>query len=136
MVDRCDYKIGECIDNRYTVSKVLGEGSFGKVYRVKDYEGHDYALKLLRLWEVPPEIRKPLMARFEMEFRTGQIDCEYLVRSLDYGVVGGNPYKPLPILINLVHQTARQFGIGREQPSVLPPCLHRHHATNHEQKYR
>ena len=30
MVDRCDYKIGECIDNRYTVSKVLGEGSFGK----------------------------------------------------------------------------------------------------------
>lgn len=92
MVDRCDYKIGECIDNRYTVSKVLGEGSFGKVYRVKDYEGHDYALKLLRLWEVPPEIRKPLMARFEMEFRTGQIDCEYLVRSLDYGVVGGNPY--------------------------------------------
>ena len=42
--------------------------------------------------KVPPEIRKPLMERFEMEFKTGQIDCDYLVRSLDYGTVGGNPY--------------------------------------------
>ena len=32
------------------------------------------------------------MERFEMEFKTGQIDCDYLVRSLDYGTVGGNPY--------------------------------------------
>ena len=91
-VDRCDYNVGEYIDNRYRVSKTLGEGSFGKVYRVTDNAGKDYALKLLRLWEVPPEIRKPLTDRFEMEFKTGQIDCEYLVSSIDYGMVGGNPY--------------------------------------------
>ena len=91
-VDRCDYNVGEYIDNRYRVSKTLGEGSFGKVYRVTDNAGKDYALKLLRLWEVPPEIRKPLTDRFEMEFKTGQIDCEYLVSSIDYGTVGGNPY--------------------------------------------
>ena len=91
-VDRCDYNVGEYIDNRYRVSKTLGEGSFGKVYRVTDNAGKDYALKLLRLWEVPPEIRKPLTDRFEMEFNTGQIDCEYLVSSIDYGMVGGNPY--------------------------------------------
>ena len=91
-VDRCDYNVGEYINNRYRVSQTLGEGSFGKVYRVTDSASKDYALKLLRLWEVPPEIRKPLMERFEMEFKTGQIDCDYLVRSLDYGTVGGNPY--------------------------------------------
>jgi serine/threonine protein kinase len=27
-----------------------------------------------------------------MEFKTGQIDCDNLVRSLSYGIVGGNPY--------------------------------------------
>lgn len=81
-VDRCDYNVGEYINNRYRVSQTLGEGSFGKVYRVTDSASKDYALKLLRLWEVPPEIRKPLMERFEMEFKTGQIDCDYLVRSL------------------------------------------------------
>jgi hypothetical protein len=32
------------------------------------------------------------MERFEMEFNTGQIDCDNLVRSLAYGVVGGNPF--------------------------------------------
>lgn len=92
IVDRCDYNIKDCINNQYIVSKILGEGSFGKVYKVTDNRGNSYALKILRLWEVPPEIRKPLMDRFEMEFKTGQINCEYLVKSLDFGIVGGNPY--------------------------------------------
>ena len=92
VVDRCDFKPGDIVDNRYSVRKSLGEGSFGAVYLVDDHAGGKYALKLLRLWEVPAEIRQPLMERFEMEFRTGQIDCDNLVRSLAYGIVGGNPY--------------------------------------------
>ena len=92
VVERCELNIGERVGNRYVVEKVLGEGSFGKVYRVKDTDGTIYALKLLHLWDVTPDIRQPLMERFEMEFKTGQIDCEYLVQSVDYGKVGGNPY--------------------------------------------
>ncbi|MCR5364934.1 MAG: protein kinase [Prevotella sp.] len=92
VVDRCDFKPGDVVDNRYTVRKSLGDGSFGVVYLIDDGQGEKYALKLLRLWEVPAEIRQPLMERFEMEFKTGQIDCDNLVRSLNYGVVGGNPY--------------------------------------------
>lgn len=92
IVNRCDFSIGEYVDGKYRVTKILGEGSFGKVYRVNDASGREYALKLLRIWEVVPEIRKPLMDRFDMEFKTGQIDCEYLVHSLDHGIVGGNPY--------------------------------------------
>ena len=92
VVDRCDFKPGDVIDNRYTVRKSLGDGSFGVVYLVEDGRGSKYALKLLRLWEVPAEIRQPLMERFEMEFKTGQIDCDNLVRSVSYGTIGGNPY--------------------------------------------
>ncbi|MCR4581951.1 MAG: protein kinase [Prevotella sp.] len=91
VVDRCDFRPGDRVDQRYLVRKSLGEGSFGAVYLVED-GGRKYALKLLRLWEVPAEIRQPLMDRFEMEFKTGQIDCDNLVRSLGFGIVGGNPY--------------------------------------------
>lgn len=92
VVDRCDFKPGDVIDNRYSVRKTLGEGSFGVVYLVEDGRGNKYALKLMRLWEVPAEIRQPLMDRFDMEFKTGQIDCDNLVRSIANGIVGGNPY--------------------------------------------
>ena len=92
VVDRCNFRPGDIVDNRYSVKKTLGEGSFGVVYLVEDGRGGKYALKLLRLWEVPAEIRQPLMDRFEMEFNTGQIDCDNLVRSLAFGIVGGNPY--------------------------------------------
>ncbi len=92
VVDRCDFQPGQSINNRYTVRKTLGEGSFGVVYLVEDYQRATFALKLLRLWEVPSEIRQPLMDRFDMEYRTGQIPCENLVQSLDHGKVGGNPF--------------------------------------------
>ena len=90
MVERCDFGKGESVGN-YTIDKVLGEGAFGKVYRVTN-RGQVYALKLLKLWEVAPEIRQQLSDRFEMEYQTGRIDSPYLVHSLDHGFTHGNPY--------------------------------------------
>lgn len=92
MVERCDFGIGQRIDNRYTVTKSLGEGAFGMVFKVSDTSGKPFALKVLKLWEVHPEIRQQLADRFEMEYQTGQIDSPYLVHSVDHGFVGGNPY--------------------------------------------
>ena len=92
MADRCDFTIGDRIDSSYTVTKALGEGAFGKVFKVTDNSGRVYALKLLKLWEVHPEIRQQLADRFEMEYQTGQIDSPYLVHSLGHGFVYGNPY--------------------------------------------
>lgn len=90
---RCSWSRGEIIDKKYVVERVLGEGSYGKVYSVIDIGNKQrYALKLLKLWEVHPGIREGLIARFEMEFETGRIQSDYLVHSVTHGIVEGNPY--------------------------------------------
>jgi serine/threonine protein kinase len=92
LAQRCNFEIGDYVDSRYRIERILGEGTFGIVYSVLDNEGERYALKLLRLWEVHPEIRNPLLKRFDMEFDTGRIDSNYLVHSLGHGYAMGNPY--------------------------------------------
>lgn len=92
VVDRCDFHPGDVVDSRFSVRKLLGEGSYGAVYLVEDGRRNQYALKLLRLWEVPSDIRGELEGRFQVEFKTGQIDSPNLVQSLGHGIVGGNPY--------------------------------------------
>jgi serine/threonine protein kinase len=90
--ERCDFQPGDMVDSRYVVDKVLGEGSFGVVYKVREHSGKTWALKLLRLWDVPSTIRQPLMSRFEMEYKTSCISSRNLVHSVDAGVFKGNPY--------------------------------------------
>lgn len=92
MVERCAFDVGDRIDGRYTITKRLGEGAFGMVFKVSDSLGKVYALKVLKLWEVHPEIRQQLVDRFDMEFQTGQISSPYLVHSVGHGIVKGNPY--------------------------------------------
>ena len=92
MVERCNFTIGQKVDNRFTITKSLGEGAFGMVFKVCDLSGATYALKILKLWEVHPEIRQQLADRFEMEYQTGQIDSPYLVHSVGHGTIHGNPY--------------------------------------------
>lgn len=92
LAQRCNFKERDVIDRQYCVEKELGEGAFGKVFRVRKFNNDIYALKLLKLWEVHPDIRKQLVDRFDMEFETGQIDSNYLVHSIAHGMVEGNPY--------------------------------------------
>ena len=97
---RCDFRKGEIIDSKYHVETELGEGAFGKVFKVKNHAGQIYALKLLKLWEIQQDIRQQLVARFDMEFETGQIDSHYLIRSTDHGLVNGNPYMVMEFFAN------------------------------------
>lgn len=92
IANRCEFNAGDVIDRNYLVRNTLGHGSYGVVYLVTDNSGNEYALKLLKLWEVPSEIRTPMVARFDMEFETGQIKSKYLVHSYCHGVENGNPY--------------------------------------------
>lgn len=89
---RCDCRQSDVIDGKYTVISELGSGSFGQVFKVKDATGNVGALKLLRLWDVPSDIRDALKDRFEMEFKTGRIPDKNLVHSFDSGYLNGNPY--------------------------------------------
>jgi serine/threonine protein kinase len=91
IAQRCDFNRNDRID-AYCVEKLLGEGAFGKVFKVKNGTNDVFALKLLKLWEVPSVIRQQLTDRFDMEFETGQISSSYLVHSVDHGFVKGNPY--------------------------------------------
>ena len=92
VAQRCSLSIGDIVDGKFQVKKILGEGSFGKVYAVQNSHGEVLALKLLKLWEVPSEIRESLVVRFDMEFETGRIESNYLVHSLSHGLILGNPY--------------------------------------------
>lgn len=90
--ERIELKVGSQIDN-YTITKQLGEGGFGSVYLINDRKSASkFALKLLRLWEIDPVGRDNILARFELEFQTGQIPCENLVKNYNFGYVNGNPY--------------------------------------------
>ena len=91
--NRCDFHTGSTIDGRYAVDMTLGEGTFGKVYRVKRIsDGKVFALKLLKLWSVESLEREKLLKRFNQEYETGLIDSDYLVQSFGKGNVDGNPY--------------------------------------------
>jgi serine/threonine protein kinase len=91
--DMCDFHTGSVIDGKFTVDRPLGEGSFGKVFRVKrNSDGRIFALKLLKLWAIEPLEREKLLKRFNQEYETGQIESDYLVQSRGKGNVNGNPY--------------------------------------------
>lgn len=91
--NRCDFHTGSLIDGKYIVDRPLGEGTFGKVYRVKrNSDSRIFALKLLKLWAVEPIERAKLLKRFDQEYQTGLIESDYLVQSYGKGSVEGNPY--------------------------------------------
>lgn len=90
--ERCDFCSGETFDGNFSIESRLGEGTFGSVYKVKDRQGTNYAVKLLKLWAVSPEDCRKLRERFTMEFETGRIKSDYLVHSYSCGEIKGNPY--------------------------------------------
>lgn len=91
--NRVDFPTGTIIDRKYSVDCPLGEGSFGKVFRVEQIlDGRVFALKLLKLWAVESVEREKLLRRFDQEYETGQIESKYLVQSCGKGNIEGNPY--------------------------------------------
>lgn len=89
---RLDYRPGDVIDTKYRVIKKIGTGSYGDVFMVDDARSNVFALKLLRLWEVSTDLHDSLNEKFKQEYLTAQISSNYLVHSLDFGIVQGNPY--------------------------------------------
>ena len=92
-VKKVQFVVGDVVDGCYHIERVLGSGSFGDVYLVKDQSsGMLYALKMLRAWSMSEEVRDNVVSRFRLEYQIGQIQSDYLVQSRSYGEVDGNPY--------------------------------------------
>ena len=91
--NRCCLSIGEIIDNLYVNDGILGEGTFGQVFKVhRNSDSRFFAMKLLKLWTVESSERYKLLCRFDQEYETGRIKSDYLVQSFGKGFIEGNPY--------------------------------------------
>ena len=118
--ERCDFYPGDLLDGKFKIEHSLGEGSFGTVFKARDGRNRSCAIKLLKLWAVPPEVCKNLRDRFTMEFETGRIKCDYLVHSYSYGEVKGNPYIHMEFCQNgdlrsyLARNDADYIRVGRQ----------------------
>lgn len=88
----CDFAPGDIIDGKFRVLQRLGEGTFGIVYSVQDASNDTYAVKLLKLWDVPDYVREAIVNRFGMEFEAARLDSPNLVHAIYHGTVCGNPY--------------------------------------------
>lgn len=126
---RVELNVGEYVVGDLKVVASLGEGSYGHVYKVQSADGIIYALKILRLWEIPAEIRPIVIKNFRMEFDTGQIASPYLVHSLNYGFIKGNPY----ILMECCSGGDLATVVGRQNidaPLIASNILHGLHALH------
>ena len=77
----------------YELLSVLGEGRFGIVYKARKISTDAFfAIKFLKVWSVPDHAQQNLVKRFELEFETGQIKSDYLIRSHHINQFEGIPY--------------------------------------------
>ncbi len=117
--ERCEFHPGDLLDE-YRIERLLGEGTFGFVYKATDPVGHTVAIKLLKLWTVPTEVYKNMRDRFTMEFETGRIESSYLARSISYGEVKGNPY----IVMEFCSRGDLRGFLASNQANLIPFARH------------
>src|SRR5689334_1929146 len=80
--------IGSIFERRYEILALLGEGSFGRVYKGRQlHTGQAVAIKVLRFWEgdTPANVENQV-GRFRREMRLcGELSHPNIVRLLDSG---------------------------------------------------
>lgn len=89
---RLNIEVGNLLDDKYEVLQVIGSGSYGDVYLVKSRKYGIQAMKVLRLWDVQSDLHDKLVNHFHQEYEAAQIPSEFLIHTLDFGTLRGNPY--------------------------------------------
>ncbi|KAG8631306.1 hypothetical protein KVT40_000446 [Elsinoe batatas] len=65
-------RIGETIDNRYRLTKVLGFGAYGVVYKAVDYYGVEYAVKTLNKVGLEPRQQSFQQREIQLHWQASQ----------------------------------------------------------------
>ena len=92
IVQRCDFRMHDMIDGKFRVERVLSSTQTDQKFKVNDTSGKEYILKLLKLWEVEPQLRQNMLLSVDNEIKSCQIKSNYLTNIVHTGVVSGNPY--------------------------------------------
>ncbi len=100
-------------NTQYKIEQLLGQGGFADVYLVRELrEQQPFALKIVRMWEIPVSERKEIANRFVREYECSKISSPYLVHSHNKGKHQGNPFFTMDYCSN---GSLRQR-IGRDMP--------------------
>ena len=118
VVRRLDLKEGCVVDGKFVVIKEIGNGTYGDVFLVRDSH-HQYAMKVLRLFDVLSETRDSLVKYFRQEYETAKMPGECFVHSLEYSEIEGNPYFTMEFCSN--GDLAKYVG---KNTSLLPRLAH------------
>ena len=94
LADRFNLNKGDFIGSKYRVVRCLGEGTYGIVYLAQEVNNPsvEKAIKVLKLYQNPPNAREAISKRFDREFECGQIKSPYLVAATEKGELKGNPF--------------------------------------------
>lgn len=77
----------------YSILNPIGEGSYSKVYEVKnELVKKNYVFKILKLYSFPQNERELIYNQFLFEYNVGQIESDYLIKNFKRGFINGNPY--------------------------------------------
>jgi serine/threonine-protein kinase len=88
--------VGKTLDGRYEVTERLGEGAMSAVYRAKQPDGPDVAIKVLHE-ELGDDTK--LRERFEREARAlFALQHPHVLEVYDFGIVDGAPYLVMELL--------------------------------------
>ncbi|MCX5775068.1 MAG: protein kinase [Firmicutes bacterium] len=111
-------QIGELIDDRYRVTRVLGEGGMAMVYEAKDI----ITRKTVAIKIIKDEVMKNPMnlTRFEREARAcAALDHQNIVRVINLGTYQGKPYMANEFIKG---QTLRDVLDNRTRYPFLEAC--------------
>jgi serine/threonine-protein kinase len=88
---------GACVDGRFRLQALVGQGAMGEVWRVRnEATGREHALKIM----LPAVSRDPkLVRRFLAEARTiGRLESQQVVQVFDTGIEGTEPARPYIVM--------------------------------------